>query len=253
LGIGIAFVIPWVIRTGLLSGYLAYPAGIGALEVDWRIPTRIQQNHLRYIRTYEPWNQKLGDPAAWLDLAERLQRDVILPAGLAISGLVLLAALHASGKARPRAFSPGGWWVGAAAAAGIALWLYISPQRRMGFYLFWILEGVVAGYFAAALPRPHGHRYTVVVAVIALLAIGNIKKFFEVPGPDHGLHPSPTVPMEPYSTRSGLGLLVPVEGGECFDAPILSTGFPKPGLELRQPGDISAGFRNSDRQRSGGR
>jgi hypothetical protein len=245
--IGIAFVAPWLVRSVLLSGYLAYPSGVGRFDLDWRIPSRIQQNHMEYIRTYEPWNRNLGSLQAWGELADRLQRDILFPAALAGSGLGLLGLLAWAGKARPRAFPPGGWLLAGAAIAGIGLWLKVSPQRRMGFYLFWILEGVVAACLAAGLHRPRGKQFAVLAAIIAVAAVANVKKYFHAPGPDFGLHPSPVVPMQPYTTRSGLELLIPVEGGEVFDGPILSTGFPKPKLELRRPGDISAGFRNREK------
>jgi hypothetical protein len=239
---------PWLARTVLLSGYLLYPAGIGAFDVDWRIPRAIQQRHMNYIRNYEPWAQHLDQPRAWVDLADRLQRDVLVPAGLALAGLVLLAGLRMTRRPRRRPLPPATWLVALAALAGIALWLSVSPQRRMGFYLFWILEGVVAAHFAAAFARPTGRAFRILAVVIALAAIANVKKFRQPPGPDLGLHPAPVIAMEPYITRHGLEVLVPREGFECYDAPLPCMGVPNPDLAPRVPGDFSAGFRIEPRQ-----
>ncbi len=240
---------PWLGRTVLLSGYLLYPAGVGAFDVDWRIPHSVRQAHMNYIRNYEPWAQHLDQPRAWVDLADRLQRDVLVPAGLALTGLVLLAGLRIARRPRRRALPPSTWLVALAATAGIALWLSISPQRRMGFYLFWILEGVVAAHFAATLARPTGRAFRVLAVVIALAAIANVKKFRQPPGPDLGLHPAPVIAMEPYTTRHGLEVAVPREGFECYDAPLPCMGVANPDLACRRPGDLSAGFRIEPRKR----
>jgi len=60
-----------------------------------------------------------------------------------------------------------------------------------------------------------------------------------------GISPLPTVRLWKYTTTSGLQINVPYEGNQVWDAPLLSSPNPFPGLCLRNPHDLSAGFKNT--------
>jgi len=59
-----------------------------------------------------------------------------------------------------------------------------------------------------------------------------------------GLSPLPAVDMWQFTTNSGLRLNVPVKGNQIWNAPLLSTPHPSPGLSLRDTNDLSKGFKS---------
>lgn len=74
---------------------------------------------------------------------------------------------------------------------------------------------------------------------------GGLRAFLVPPGPDHGFYPFPQESFIKYKTKSGLVLLVPPKVGLVYDAPLLTTPWPQPDLQLRKPGDLGDGFRLS--------
>jgi len=77
--------------------------------------------------------------------------------------------------------------------------------------------------------------------VLALvLAIGGIERIRHPLDP--GFYPIREIETYEFTADSGLILQVPVEGDECWDAPLPCTPYPNPELQLRQDNDLGSGF-----------
>ncbi len=153
---------------------------------------------------------------------------VLLPAGLALLLWFLL-------KPVPR-FAYGITWSAAAASVALAVRAWApSPGRRAAF--------LVAGLAAAAAVPAVAYRAAVVAALYDESPWSQIP--FRGPGEDRGFHPRRASACEPWTTRRGLTINRPADGGElCWDCPLPCAGYPPPDpdLRLRREGDLSRGF-----------
>ena len=240
-----AFLLPWMARNVLLTGYAAYPLPALALSVPWRIPDAERAAHLGWIRS---WARAPGLPADqvlngtdWIGpwaqslLANRI--DVLAPLVVLAAGLIGLS-LAPRGETRcfPALLAP---------LAGIAFWLATAPDLRFLGASLWLLAAFTAAIAAAR----HGRRGAAAVLVLgfgASLAVlaGAARRGALVlrPDPVHGFHPTPPASVVPFTTRSGLVLWVPQEAGNCWYAPLPCTPEPRADLRLRRPGELGSGF-----------
>ena len=82
------------------------------------------------------------------------------------------------------------------------------------------------------------------LCVSSVLALGfhfRLEKFVD-PGPTRGFHPTREVSMKTFVTDSGLSLLCPEEGDQCWDAALPCTPYPNPAMRLRKERDLRSGF-----------
>ncbi|MFP3936778.1 MAG: LIC_10190 family membrane protein [Phycisphaerae bacterium] len=231
--------VSWILYGLVLSGWAFYPLPVLAADVDWRIPSDIVSREWDYIahsgRAFGPLDQR----RSWLELAGRWQRDVLVPAAVAVVAAGMLAVVSLR-RRKPRTLRL--WLLLIPPAVGIAAWLMVSPQRRLGFHLVWIFAAsLVAMLSAVAWPRPGRRTITVLLVLWAALAAGNLKKVYTPPVAG-GFHAPPSPELREERTACGVSFGVP-EDGFCWDAPIPCTPRVHPNLRLRKPGDLSAGFR----------
>jgi hypothetical protein len=230
---------PWVAHGLILSGWAVYPLPVLSTGADWRVPVDLVRSEWDYIAGSGRSFGVLTSWNAWKALAGRWQRDVLVPAGVALVAAGAWALLRL--RRRPgRKSAP--WVMLLPTAAAIAAWLAVSPQRRLGFHLIWIAAGTLLAMLAAAArPRPGRRTLTLLLAVWAALGVANLKKFYTPPAAG-GFHPTPSADLREVRTR--WGLRVPVApGGYCWDAPIPCTPHAHRNLRLRRERDLSSGFR----------
>lgn len=231
--------IPWVIHGVILSGWAFCPIPVIQADVDWAMPADMVRREWDYIGQSGRAFGALSRWSSWAELAGRLQRDVLLPAAVAVVAAGALVLLWI----RRRTAGIGRTWIMLPpAVAGIAAWLAVSPQRRLGFYLVWIFAAsLVAMLSKAAGPKPKRRTLIALLVVWAAIAAGNLKKVYTPPVVG-GFHATPTAKLSEARTACGQTVFVP-EDGFCWDSAIPCTPHVHPNLRLRKPGDLSAGFR----------
>lgn len=275
-GLGVALLlVPWLGRGVVLSGYPLYPAGVVPVPVEWQVTERQLDAIRRHIRA-----QARGVPAeteatgtGWL---RGWMRSLLSPPRLSSVMLpLLLAAAAILWRLFRRRLKSGGGpysgrdpprhprWLLLPIAVGLLFWLTTAPAPRFAYFLFWSLAAV-----AGALAVDHRARWirrrstALVVLAVALGGFDPGRKAVErvrsgtesplgavagtlvwKPTMGHWAEPVPEPTVQPYATRSGLTVHVPVDGPQCWDAPLPCTPYPFPGLEAREAGRLAAGFR----------
>ncbi len=253
----------WMVRSVILSGYVAYPSPVPSVPVAWRIPRSIVAKEAAYTRRHARWPSEAMAARAeqvegrspdqwfgsWLRAVSRVAPwSAVVPCVLALAACVAGAVLRLRGG---RARAP---WLevapfGAALVIAGILWFLAAPNPRFAGALFWC---VGAGAWAAIVhglrPELRG-RWTLVVGALSLaLSVCVLGAMTLVrPGPDGGLHPGQRITMQTFVTRHGLEVLVPAirQAGPysyCWNAPLPCTPRPDPDLRLRRPGNLRSGF-----------
>src|SRR5713226_5393536 len=62
------------------------------------------------------------------------------------------------------------------------------------------------------------------------------------PGPDAGFYPIPKVQVHTFRTNTGLILVVPDKGDQCWDTHLMCAPYPDSNLRVRTSGNIAEGF-----------
>ena len=277
---GVIFV-TWLARGVILSGYLVYPATIGTLNVDWKVPETVAVRESAFIREFARYYYDVDSVdervargqdhtfsvswvRPWISNAFVLAKgEVIIPTALSLVGLAFLAVTliyHRRSADIPTVamlafLSP---------ATLLTQSLLLSPSPRFMFVGLWMLAAVALSlglrplvlrsvitrrlaligiiFFAAFLIGARAHSYFVRNQPAAALAV-----LFNVPGPDSGFYPLPEAKaFSPFVTHSGLIVLHPTNNKELiWNGPLLSTPTPDQRLELRVAGSLRDGFRST--------
>jgi hypothetical protein len=244
------FLVPWMARNVVLTGYPVYPLPWLAMPVSWRVDPADVAGLQDWIRSWArapglPKDQVLAG-SAWIGpwaralLGNRIGVQVPI-AVLASSAVVLTLSWRAGCEERHRALAllP----ALAAPLAGVAYWLVTAPDLRFLGASLWLLAA-----FAGAMAAIIAGRPGLSVALGALLAMGVLAgaarrgDLFLAPDPRGGFHATPSAAVAPLQTRSGLVVLIPQESSHCWYAPLPCTPEPRADLRLRRPGDLAAGF-----------
>jgi hypothetical protein len=293
----LGLLVPWSIRGVYLSGYPFFPATFGALPVDWRVPEEIADGQRRFVRDYArfrtndvAYTSTEGRPwlRTWLERAGvEDQAHLVLPVLLALVFLIL-ACICRFWPSEREVKPASGWVLLLAILPAIVFWFLMAPWARFAVQLFWALAATVAAITFHRHFRQTGRRLLTglviawVVLVVVLMVVTEPHKrlwpakagplvnvgrvFFHPPGPDHGLHPTPSDPLMAFRTDSGLETYAPDIGDDGFRRVVFASGLtmwvPRrrpycrgsgnplltsphliPALELREAADLGAGFR----------
>ena len=255
-----------VARNAALSGWLAYPAPLGRLDVDWAMPRhpvaeggaeRMQSVQGQYD-VIRAWAKLPGESdqraiAGGLDVwlpqwIEREWRGVerwILPAGLVfmLAHLALLARRRRGGSSvRHDAF------LMALAAANLVFWFASAPDLRFGAGFIWMGFGIGGALlFTDRWLKPREAAAVAVVLAAAAFAAVPVRPATWRVVAWRNLGRARALPTREIAVANGqtppLVVRVPRRGDCCGDSPIPATPYPLETLKMRKPGDISAGFR----------
>jgi hypothetical protein len=276
--------VPWMIRGIILSGYIAYPSGIGSFPVEWRIP----RSYVAELATiFQVWGRQpgSGDPKVlsdWGWLVPWVYRlsifDAVVPLLLTLAGC-FFTLLYRVMKNRESRASGVPWLFLLPSVASLLFWFVTAPDPRYASAAFWVLGAGAIALAAQELGMSFNRKMSrfaaflclaIVASLIASVVIdgqaealrGIIKEnnplqvfrhlrikrdlILSEPGGDSGFYASPHVDLNIFVTRSGLLMYVPKNGKQCWDAPLPCARRPMPDLRLRQEGDMSRGFMCSD-------
>ena len=221
VALGFVLIGPWVIRNGILSGYLIYPLPtLDVLPVDWKIPlanVRLEQDIVTFCARFRVFESYL-DPSMlnwptsrwvrwWLRTREFywLSRPLF---GLAVLSPLLLGILWVRDRPQLRRLLP----VYSVALAGFVFWFFKAPEFRFGYPFVWLVAVLPAAFLLVISYRDEATRAD---------------------------------QYEPHRTRSGLVVLVPTPvpyQQSCFDIEQLCSPYFFNDLEMRGA-TIEAGFR----------
>lgn len=250
---GIAL-IPWVSRTIILSGYPVYPTTFGALSVEWRVSpaqalddTNYVQSWARYPVAGSHWSEVLGNwewliswqANFWRTRGIRLS---VLVASIAWGMVALIALVRR--QVPPTVMITLLWLL--PSLVSLIFWFFSAPDPRFALAYFWLVVAGGAVALWASLPQLNmlGKQLLQRIPLERLTALVVLAFIIF----SHGfqwqqeLAPIPSVQINRYQTLSGLQLYVPVEGEQCWDAPLPCTPYPKPELRLRERQSIGSGF-----------
>lgn len=251
IGAAVALIlVPWIVRSVILSGYVAYPIPAGAVPVAWRVPHAQVVYEASLIRSHA-----LGERARWPGasygwdwlspwVAEKLRSDayeLVIPLALAVA---LLSTLFLRPSAAHRRV---GLWLFEVPVIGfLVFWFFTAPDPRFAGSGFWVLA---VGTAVLALDRLELEKVTlsrlVLAIAVAHVVLGIVPpacRSLYGPGEDGGFHPAPQADVIPYVTPSGLIVFTPVSGDQCWNAPLPCTPYRDIGLRLRDESDMQRGF-----------
>lgn len=271
--IALGVLAPWIFRGIMQSGFAAYPSSIGAADVEWRVSEPMRQEELlmigdwaRYGRmsqsTDEPWlkNWLIGNfPNPW----SGSRTSGGQPSGMIYLIFWLLAVSYGISRSSDHGCRRTAYLWKLLVFIGLLAsicWFLTAPHPRFFLGVCYAILGGVTALLLAKQKRTHRKQIAwLSVSVLLMFAIYdrtmnevsrgygaarvamNSLAFFPPNSAGHFRFESQN--GNPHKTENGLNIYVPVIG---FRAPLLSvetlySGWER--LELRSPGDLSAGFR----------
>ncbi len=246
--VGLLVMVPWMARGIILSGYVAYPAGIGSLPVDWKASARQVAAEAGWIKSWArlPYVNYQRVLAGWdwvgpwsFDLVQQHRFDVVLPSLITAAMLALAVFLGLRARAsRPRH----DWLFLTVPAACLVFWFFTAPAPRFAGACFWMMA-IGAVLTLRPWVRPGFWRPAALLLVGGSWVLHASHADFRR-GPPRDIGPAMTVPMKIRTTDSGLGIYVPEDEHQdrCWDAPLPCAPKFRADLRLRDPADLSKGF-----------
>jgi hypothetical protein len=232
----------WVARNVVLSGTLVYPVPSTGLALAWAVPREIIATERNYIGT---WKGGLSLAALgnwnWLETSLRSfgweRWDVLGPlvlAAFSLAGLALRFPWRRGGGRFPHG------WLLLPTLAALASWFLVAPLPRFAGAALWSLAiQLLLWAFDGIAPRVLP-RVLVLASSAGLVLLPWLQGEPALSGL-RGFEPESPPRLEARTMPGGLEVLVPAYDA-CKRAPLLCTPTPIPGLRLRRPGDLAAGF-----------
>jgi hypothetical protein len=241
-------VAPWMARGLVLTGYPFFPSSAIGIAVDWKVPAEAARVQLEFAQSFARIPQiPLADTSGWRWLRPWLRELVreregfLIPVFFMVAGAVV-AMWRGKAGALPR------WlWVVPAAFAGLVFWFFGAPAMRFGEPIIWS-AGATLGAFAAVrlLAGARERRLMIFVLVVVTAWAAHPRllwgSYFRPSLGVRRLVRLPEAKVELRQTASGLGVYVPVETNQCWDAPLPCSPYLDPSLRLRQAGSMKDGF-----------
>lgn len=231
----------WIARNVMLSGTLVYPVPGTWLPLEWSVPREIIAAERAFINSWQG-TLSLNSLQNWGWLQTSLRSfgwnrgQMLLPLGLVAGSLaLLLLLLPLRGRTRfpwarlllPVVVALGSWFVVAPMPrfAGATVWSFAF------LLLLWSIDGLVP----RVLPR------LMVAAAASVLPLLPWLEGAPALSRLRGFEPETVARVTPMLLPGGLEVQVP-KNDVCLRGPLLCTPTPTPGLRLRDPADLGAGF-----------
>lgn len=246
--LALLFLVPWMVRSVVLSGHVLFPLTWSGLPVEWKTHPHItaetaawikswaRQPHVHYQQVLASWNWL--DP--WLfNVHYYYGVDIVLPVCLAFIGVVILLMWRLCGGAA-RLLPYGLFMV--APMAGLLFWFFMAPATRFAGALFWVPAVGTWALILSPVRRPAIRLGALLIFSIVIIGMRNPEVLRPAYPWDTG--PARTVPLRTVATHSGLLIYVPAEedADQCWDGPLPCANKVYPHLRLRDPADLRKGF-----------
>ena len=257
LALSTLILLPWCARGIILSGYPFFPATVFAFPVPWKVPLSAANWYALGVQSWgripdAPYPETrglhwLGD---WLNHALRNRPSFQVPLAISLAGLAVALTLRFRGKPRPAC--P---WLTLLipSVAGIIFWFAASPDLRFAQFAIWTTAATLGAWGIASLDLHLRRSLTRPVLAMLLLSIVWCLISFGWKEPIQALRgvqqppPLPKVDLVVRHTLSGLAVYVPVQGSNCWDAPLPCTAYFDESLRLRNESSLRWGFTSEGR------
>lgn len=249
----LAMAVLWMSRTFILTGAPLFPSMVGWTSVDWAVPPKsivgVQEAIVAWSRQPRtPREEVLGTwkwLGPWWHRMREMKVRLIYPAQAAGVCLLLAGALHAWFRRKPS----WEWLLLVLPVVGFVFWFFTAPGWRFFYGLSFVLM-VSSACLLLALLRRNLSRRVYLAAVLVVFLAGQFRIVEQMIDRPRGLakvswtgwQSAKTVPLITKTTDSGLEVRVPVEGNQCWDAPLPCAPGLNRRLRLRKAGDLSSGF-----------
>ena len=250
--IGALFIVPWVARGVVLSGYPFFPLALFGLPVEWRMTefqvidtnlwiqswARLPGPHWMDVLSSNDWF------ARWLEkLPDQVNRMmVIFSVGTLLAAFLTLARRHTR-RWRPFLFliTP---------LVGLIFWFASAPDVRFAGASLWALAFGACALVFHAVDQPDVDRFG-----LRGLAILGLVGVYLAPGMSPWIMPYTTVQPDPVefdllnsrfqskATLSGLELRVPDQNKQCWKVKLPCMANFNSNLALIDPNELGKGFR----------
>jgi hypothetical protein len=257
LMISAAILLPWFAHGITLSGYPFFPSAMFGFPGDWKAPLSVTNFYTAAIRS---WGRLPNAPLAdtrgftwlgeWLHHALRNRISFQVPLVISLSGLAIALGAWIRRKSRP----PCPWlWLLLPSVASIFFWFWASPDLRFAQFAIWTTAGTLGawGIVSAVSEDRDGRAWVPLTALFVLMAWCLISFGWKAPYQSlvsaRELSRLPRADVVIRHTTSGLAVNVPVEGNQCWDAPLPCTPYFDETLRLRKGDSMRWGFTSEAR------
>jgi hypothetical protein len=255
MAVGALLVVAWICRGYVLSGYPLLPSSVGGIGFDWSVPAGTVDGDKRWVTSWARFPGARPDEVlaswAWLGPWSRAMltqtTTVVYPLVATLIAAAASAVLNAVPALRKRT---GELWplllLPVPVLAGLGFWFLTAPDVRFAQALFFLLPVSFGYLFLRGLPfsgKP-GIIWIVCVsfAIYGGVAFWMVKRTSAILRvPESGYSAIPQAPLQVQTTESGLQVLVPTTGDQCWDSPLPCTPYFNKHLRLRG-GTLREGF-----------
>ena len=244
-GIVLALVIPWQVRSVILSGYLFYPSPLLSLPVPWKIPLEfvdvIQPGITEWARTGSnivPYTADLTWFEAWSELLPFIVRQAVMfTLALLLADLLLFGWLKQRAARTGEKLAP--YWgaavLFAVSAVSLVYWFVLAPSYRFSGAIFWLLlvSVVLFGFRLLAASELVHHPLRLAASLVLVGALwlspnqfsNNLSRRLLLTPPSEKTLAEEAQPLsnaQPRTTRAGLTVYLP-PNAFCLHYPLPCT------------------------------
>ena len=253
-----SIVIVWCVRGFLLSGAPLYPSTIGYFPVEWAVPIDdvVNEANLIYGWARQPtlhWSEVLGSWSwfkPWVLRVSTILTGVVFPFAAFLMMFIVNVATVVFLRWKRARQSYLQWLILVPLISALAFWFFTAPDPRFATVPILLMPVAMIILFLFLL-RNRINAKAFKVITLAMFLVGDIhflgyaaKNRSNIQNiSTNGWHDVKKVPLDTKVTASGLHVFTPIAGDQCWDAPLPCTPYFNEDLSLRNPNDISSGFR----------
>ncbi len=239
----------WILRGYVTSGYPLFPSTMGGLGVDWVVPRERAISEARWIYS---WARQPGlNPdyvlgswdwlRPWLTRMSTQSVTIVYPLVISVfaaTGWVLLSLIH------PTKFRETDdavlFLLPLPVLGGLLFWFFSAPDPRFATALFFLLPPALLYPVLKFSTNRAGYDGTIFVTLaFAVVANGSLTLWMleraplVAAFPTQGYGAVPVAALKSERTASGLDVLVPRSGDQCWDSALPCTPYFDSKLHLR--------------------
>lgn len=246
--------IPWVIRSFIISGYAAFPITAIRLPVDWRVPDAVVAKITYSIRVVG-FDEQMPESSlavwTWVPRWWQISGSDIFFVRLPLLWLAALAVislgLRLRGRWGRRPYPSAVWWL-VPLGVSLLVWFFGAPQVKYASAVIWMFTAAVTLLVLRRAQLSLGTKRLALISATLLFAV--YPMFLAVrarivltqPGEYYGFYGVKNfdLPYHTIVTKSGLTVWT---GPDCYYNALPCSLLYYEGLSLRDPSDMSQGFR----------
>jgi hypothetical protein len=237
----------WSLRGIFLSGCPAYPSTIGCINAHWSVPIEYVKGEADWVYSWARLPNQTPDKVLnswdWLtpwfySIWESKPNIIIVvyPLLIFLTGAILSFILYIR-QSLPQKVNGNWFLVPIPILVGLFFWFYLAPDIRFAHSLFWIAPIAATTIIFKFIESSGKQNVSIILFLLFVVNASIAFKIIENPQiltdiPVEGYMPIPVVSLTEKTTLSGLKVLLPTEGYQCWDSKIPCTPYFKPKLHF---------------------